>query len=82
MKIGLVVVLGSLLDVLISPVTLPIWKELIHNNIVKQLTDAEWSEVLVLILLDVVLAAVIMVFIGIFVAERIVQYLFSAFNRG
>ena len=74
-------VLGLASDLLALPVTVELWKGLIHRPIAELLTDAGWSDVLALLLLDTVGALLIMVGTGIAAASLCVDYLSKLFEN-
>ena len=81
MRYRVTLVLGFVFDLLALPVTVELWKELIHYPITELLTESEWSEVLALLVLDSVGALLIMFGIGIAAASLCVDYLSKSFER-
>ena len=80
MRIGVTLGLGFVFDLLALPVTVELWKGFIHHPTAELLTDARWSEVLALLLLDTAGALLIMGGIGIAAASLCVDYLSKLFE--
>ena len=74
MQAAITLGLGLLIDLLALRVTIPLWRDLVHNQVAEQLTDAEWSHAVALLLLDTAGAAAIIGGLGIIAASMCVGY--------
>ena len=81
MRFSVTLALGFVLDLLALPVTVELWKELIHSPIAALLVDTGWMVVLALLLFDATGALVIIVGIGIMASSLCVDFLIKLFAK-
>lgn len=74
MRFVIALILGGLVDLLVMPVTIPLWEVLIHDPIAATPTYGMRSGDIVLFLTDAVGAVVIVGGIGMIVASAFVHY--------
>ena len=74
MRTGVTLGLGFLFDLMALPVTIPLWRGLIHNQVAEQLSDAGLADAMALLLLDGAGAVAIVGGLGMAAASACVGY--------
>ena len=72
---------GMLINILILPVTKPIWSSFVHQTLIEQARDAELAYRTTLYALDLGMAVALMAGIGFLLAAAFVQTVASALSR-
>ena len=80
-RTGITIVIGIVLDIWALPVTVPLWKELFHDQIAEVSINARQSEVLTYALIDFLGAVIIIVAIGLLAAGFLVEYVTRMFTN-